>query len=226
MKNLEPEALVDTVDDLPLSEMAYQAMLNMLLGGELAPNELVTERQIAARLGISRTPLREATRRLEGERFLERQKSGALVVRPLPVEEFMQILAVRRVLEGEAARLAAGHVPNAELDQIRARIREVQALPENQTVPPEYGNSDRDLHLMIARASGNPVLLQMIEDLRKRTSMVRFGRLPSQRSQVCNEHLAILDALEKGDANKASEVMQDHINQVRAVVLKHLGGGR
>lgn len=226
MKNIEPNALADKAEDLPLSEMAYQAVLNMLLGGELALNELVTERQIAARLGISRTPLREATRRLEGERFLERQKSGALVVRPLPVEEFMQILAVRRVLEGEAVRLAAGHVPKAELEQIRARIREVQALPEDQTVPPEYVDSDRDLHLMIARASGNPVLLQMIEDLRKRTSMVRFGRLPSQRSQVCNEHLAILEALEQGDGEKARDVMQDHINQVRAVVLRRLGGGQ
>ena len=63
--------------------------IGMLLSGELAPNEVVTERQIALQLGISRTPLREAVRRLEGERLLERQRSGALVVRALPIEEYM-----------------------------------------------------------------------------------------------------------------------------------------
>ena len=99
-------------------------------------------------------------------------------------------------------------------------------MPEAQTVPPEYGESDRDLHLMIARSSGNPVLFHMIEDLRRRTAMVRFGRLPSRRQQVCAEHLAILDALESGDGLKAQEVMQDHINQVRALVLQRLGAGQ
>ena len=79
---------------------------------------------------------------------------------------------------------------------------------------------------MIARASGNPVLLHMIEDLRRRTAMVRFGRLPSRRRDVCAEHLAILDALEKGDGQQAQEVMQDHVNKVRAVVLQRLGAGR
>ena len=70
----------------PLSQQAYEAVLGMLVDGALRPNEVVTERQIAGQLGMSRTPLREAVRRLEGERLLERQRSGTLVVRPLPVE--------------------------------------------------------------------------------------------------------------------------------------------
>src|ERR1700740_1442593 len=91
---LDADAPLDP--SLALSEVAHKAMMGMLLSGELAPNEVVTERQIALRLGISRTPMREAVRRLEGERFLERQRSGALVVRPLPIEEYMHILNVRK----------------------------------------------------------------------------------------------------------------------------------
>ena len=125
---------------LALSEVAHKAMMGMLLSGELAPNEVVTERQIALQLGISRTPLREAVRRLEGERFLERQRNGALVVRALPIEEYMHILNVRRLVEGEAARLAAGRVAAAELELLKSRIGEALQLPED-VVTPEFAAS-------------------------------------------------------------------------------------
>src|ERR1700742_3710584 len=114
-----PDAPVEPA--LALSDMAHKALMDMLSSGELAPNELVTERQIALKLGISRTPTREAIRRLEGERMLERQRSGALVVRALPVEEYLSIVAVRRLVEGESARLAAGRVPRADLERLRER---------------------------------------------------------------------------------------------------------
>src|SRR6478735_3647448 len=117
---------IGTMDGLvsseKLSTVAYGAVLDMILRGTIAPGELVTERLIAARLGMSRTPVREAVRRLEGEGTLERQRSGALVVRPYSMEEFLQALAVRRLLEGEAARLAAGKVSPAILAAARERI--------------------------------------------------------------------------------------------------------
>lgn len=208
---------------LALSEVAHKAMMGMLLSGELAPNEVVTERQIALQLGISRTPLREAVRRLEGERLLERQRSGALVVRALPVEEYMHVLNVRRLVEGEAARLAAGRVPAAQLDHLKSRIAEALALPED-VMTPEMGASDRDLHALIATACGNPVLQQVIADLRTRTAMFRFGRLPSRRKAVCEEHLEIIDALAKGDGERAQQAMYHHVDQVRLMILVRLGG--
>ena len=72
----------------------------MILNGGLAGGEVVSERQIAARLGMSRTPVREAIRRLENEGTLDRQRTGALTVRPYSLEEFLHALAVRRLLEG------------------------------------------------------------------------------------------------------------------------------
>jgi len=220
-KILESNDVSDPV--LALSEVAHKALMGMLMSGELAPNELVTERQIALQLGISRTPLREAVRRLEGERYLERQRNGALVVRALPVEEFMHILNVRRLVEGEAARLAAGRVPLVELEQIKGRIAEALKLPDD-AVTPEFAESDRDLHALIAQACGNPVLQQVIDDLKMRTSMVKFGRLPARRKSVCAEHLAIIDALVAGDAQRAQNAMQEHVDQVRQMILTRLGG--
>lgn len=224
MKSLTSEILTDSQVMQPLSEMAYQAIMGMLLNGELIPNEVITERQIANKLGISRTPLREATRRLEGERFLERQRSGILVVRPLPVDEFMHILGVRRVLEGEAARLAAGNIPKSDLQSLHDRFSEWRDLPPDHPIPSGFAETDRDLHLIIAASSDNPVLQRLIEDLRKRTAMVRFGRMPIRRAEVCTEHLMIIDALASGDGKAARYAMECHIDRVRAVILERIGG--
>ena len=201
-----------------LSAVAYGALLDMILRGAIAAGEPVTERLIAARLGMSRTPVREAVRRLEGEGTLQRQRSGALVVQPYSMETFLHALAVRRLLEGEAARLAAGKIDPTVLGEMRERIARLRREGLSGTARQD----DRDFHAAIAQASGNPVLATTIGDLRKRTAMFRLGRLPERLDQVCDEHLAIVDALASGDGETARAVMQRHIDNVRAHLLQRL----
>ncbi|MBN9536735.1 MAG: GntR family transcriptional regulator, partial [Alphaproteobacteria bacterium] len=172
----------------------------------------------AARLGMSRTPVREAIRRLENEGTLDRQRTGALTVRPYSLEEFLHALAVRRLLEGEAAHLATGRMAPAALAHARERIAELRRNGMADTAR----QNDRDFHTAIATASGNPVLAASIEDLRKRTAMFRLGRLPDRVDQVCNEHLAILEALESGNGDAARVAMQTHIDNVRRHLLQRL----
>jgi len=217
MDTLVPDSL-ESGDGQKLSVVAYGAVLDMILRGVLNSGELVTERQIAARLGMSRTPVREAVRRLEGEGTLERQRGGALVVRPHSMEEFLHALAVRRLLEGEAARLAAGKMAPELLATARARIARLRAEGLGESARQD----DRDFHASIAAASGNPVLAMAISDLRKRTSMFRLGRLPERLDQVCDEHLAIVEALTGGDGEAARAAMQGHIDNVRAHLLQRL----
>ncbi len=209
---------LDAGDDRKLSTVAYGALLDMILNGGLAGGEVVSERQIAARLGMSRTPVREAIRRLENEGTLDRQRTGALTVRPYSLEEFLHALAVRRLLEGEAAHLATGRMAPAALAHARERIAELRRNGMADTAR----QNDRDFHTAIATASGNPVLAASIEDLRKRTAMFRLGRLPDRVDQVCNEHLAILEALESGNGDAARVAMQTHIDNVRRHLLQRL----
>jgi len=216
------DATIELQTSESLSDMAYRAILGMLQRGELAPNDLLTERQIAAQLKISRTPLREAVRRLEGERLLNRQRNGALMVRPLPLEEYIYILNVRRLLEGEAASLAAGQMPRAQLMALKKQIEEVRQLSDDAPIP-DLNERDIDLHAMIANACGNPILRLLIEDMRRRTSMFRFGRLPDRRNVVCDEHAAIIEALLKGDAHEARIATQAHIDGVKKALLEGLG---
>jgi DNA-binding GntR family transcriptional regulator len=219
-----PGADVAESADRSLSERAHRALMGMILSGELAPTEVITERQIAIQLGVSRTPLREAIRRLEGARLLERQRSGVLVVRALPIEEYISILDVRRLLESDAARLAAGQIPLEELERLRRRAQAVLALPEDAVIP--AASEDEDLHLMIAANAGNPVLEEMILALRTRTSMFRFGRFPARRRDVMREHLAIVDALASGNGTLAQQAMEQHLDQVRATIIARLTDSR
>ena len=204
-------------DGQKLSVVAYGALLDMILRGAIAAGEPVTERLIAVRLGMSRTPVREAVRRLEGEGTLERQRGGALVVRPYSMETFLHALAVRRLLEGEAARLAAGKIAPSVIADARARIARLRDEGLG-----DVARDDRDFHAAIAAASGNPVLATTIGDLRKRTAMFRLGRLPERVDQVCDEHLAIVEALAAGDGEAARMAMQTHIDNVRAHLLQRL----
>ncbi|MBY0322470.1 MAG: GntR family transcriptional regulator [Reyranella sp.] len=217
MDTLAPDDL-EPGEGQKLSVVAYGALLDMILRGAIGAGEPVTERLIAARLGMSRTPVREAVRRLEGEGTLLRQRNGALVVQPYSMETFLHALAVRRLLEGETARLAAGKIAPAVLAALRERIERLR----REGLGDGGRQDDRDFHAAIAQASGNPVLATTIADLRKRTAMFRLGRLPERLDQVCDEHLAIVDALQSGDGETARAAMQSHIDNVRAHLLQRL----
>ena len=203
-----------------LSQRAYERLLGILLSGDLRPNDFVMERRLAVQLGVSRTPLREAIRRLEGERLLERQEGGAIVVHPMPVESFLNILSVRRLLEGEAARKAAGQVSREDLVRFRERLAGLGQRPHAQRLA-ELG---RELHLFIAHSSGNPVLAQLIEDLGKRTRLFirSFMRVAERGEQVSQEHLALIAALEANDGEAAKAAREEHIDHIRSYILERL----
>jgi DNA-binding GntR family transcriptional regulator len=205
-----------------LAHKAYEGLMNILLSGELRPNDVLMERRLAEKLGISRTPLREAIRRLEGEKLLRRQKGGAIVVCPMSIEDFLNILSVRRLLEGEAARRAAGRVSNEELSGFRDRIMAVAAGDESSSLATlELG---RELHLCVVHASGNSVLASITEDMGKRTRLFTrlFMKTSERRTQVCEEHLALISALLEHDGERAKACMERHIDNIRAYILNKL----
>jgi DNA-binding GntR family transcriptional regulator len=204
-----------------IAEFVYGRLIGMLENRRLAADATIAERRLAAELGVSRTPLREALRRLEGEGWLGRRSDGSLAVRSLDVEEMLEVLQVRRLLESEATGAAAGRVPSALIAELRARV--AQLLASGDPLHPERAVLDQMLHRAIGDACGNRTLDAMIADLRRRT--VLFSRcLPERLGPVCAEHIAILDALESGDADAARAAMATHVDNTRAGLLRRLTG--
>ncbi len=207
-------------DGSRLSEQAYEQMVSLIEAGELGPGELLEERTLAARLGVSRTPVRAALSRLVGEGLVDRMPSGLLTVTELGLEDFAQLIQFRRLLEAEAAFLAAGKIPAGELQSLIERIE--QAAVTSSDDPTEHWQLDDELHALIASNSGNRWLGQSITTVRRMIRMCNVEKLPHRFSETRAEHLAILHAIKQGDADLAREHMRKHIDQVRIGFLKLL----
>lgn len=201
-----------------LSDIAYGRLLGMLRSKHLKPNDLINERHLARELNLSRTPLREAIRRLEGEKILERQSSGTLVVKPISIEDLLYICQVRRLVEGEAARRAAGRISIPDL--VRLRDRYLAHKTNKSPIGTTEQSVSRDLHRWIAEACGNPVLASIIADLKNRSKLFRLG-VPERIAY--DEHLQIIDALIKGNGDEAKAAMQKHLDGIRTYALETLG---
>lgn len=208
-------------DGQSLSDVAYAKVIDMLHSRELSPNDVVLETRLSRQLNISRTPLREAIRRLEGEKILERQRSGTLVVRAISIEDLLHIWQIRILLEGDAARRAAGQVSLRDLKALRAKL--IGLKNDGDPAAGDLREVGRDLHSLIAQACGNPMLTAIIEDFRKRTQLLTIRRVPERAIKVCEEHLAIVDALLAGNGDESRTAMQRHIESVRAYTLEKLG---
>lgn len=203
-----------------LGDRAYDQLLDRMLEGTFPPGTLLQERALAEMLGISRTPVREALAKLESEGFVTRDVGRLLVVREVPMQELMEILHVRTILETEAAGIAAGRIPAAELAALRALFEAQLAgsLPDGANVRA----ADDRLHGSIVDAAGNIVLAETVRSLRRRTRMFNLERLPDRFVPGCREHLAIVAALEQGDGTAARLAVAAHLESTRRGILAKL----
>ncbi|VFR50459.1 Transcriptional regulator, GntR family [plant metagenome] len=205
-----------------LGNQAYDALVDMILSRELRQGEQVQERMLAVRLGVSRTPLREAMHRLEGEQLLERKSNNRLFVRQVTLQELMEALYIRRLLEGDAAARAAGKVPLDKLADLRERI---QWLMEHGAAgDPLHQQLDAELHGFISDYCGNELLAGMIANLRQKTRMFSLKRLENRMVPVCDEHMAMIDALARGDGQAAQAETMRHIDNIRQSIIDKLAG--
>lgn len=199
---------------------AYAAILAMILDRRLGPAEALAERPLAGALGVSRTPLREALRRLEGEGLLTRRADGSLTVPHLDLETTLDVLAVRRLLEPDAAASAVGRIEPAVIAALRDRVEALATVGD----PQGEGRRalDTALHDAIGHACGNRVLAATVAELRRRTLLFATRRVPERLAAVCAEHLAILDALQQGNRDAVRAAMTAHIDATRAGLLRRL----
>jgi DNA-binding GntR family transcriptional regulator len=215
-----PAAGTDDGDSRSLGERAYDQLLDRMLSGEYPAGTLLQERPLADALQISRTPVREALAKLEAEGLVTRHAGRLLIVRDIPVQELMQILHVRSILEVEAVALAAGRISAAQLATLRATFEQQMQgpLPDNGN----HWGADDLLHGAICEASGNAVLTEMVRGLRRRTRMFNLKRMPERFLPGCREHLAIIEALERGDEKLARRSMATHLENTKRSILSKL----
>src|SRR5262245_28248057 len=197
-------------------------MLASIYTSELAPGAIVNEAALAERFGVSRGPVREAVRRLQGIRLVSREPYMKASVVKLTSAEVLELFQVREALEGMACRLAAQRVTDGELDRIAAEMeaaRQARLHPKGKKRP----QADFDFHERIVRASRNGRIADALcGDLYHllRIYRRRSGAVPERRDAAYADHWQIFRAIKARDGELAESLMRSHI--VRAA--QHVAG--
>ncbi|KQQ74835.1 GntR family transcriptional regulator [Rhizobium sp. Leaf321] len=205
-------------DKETLAQQFYRDLKQRILEGRFSSDEMLTERTLAVEFGISRTPLRAAISRLEKENVISRLPNGALMVRPVTVEQLLEIVQIRRLLEGAAAAKAAEtSALTPELDDSRTRMR---AYAEGGDIAfDNFWLDDDAFHLAVAQAAELPLLATMLTEMRSVARRCTITRTHDRFDQQAREHIAVVDAIEAGDTAAAQAAMELHFDSVRARFL-------
>lgn len=215
-----------------LRDEVFDALMERIAGGVVRPGEPLGIDSLAAELGVSPTPVREALVQLEATGLVIRTAlRGYRVAPPLSVDGFKELFDARRIVEVNAARLAAENV-----DQLLPVLRERHAthVAHGQRLQAVQGDArsaalsdylaaDWNFHQAILDAAGNRFLLQMAQHISTHGHRLRqfIGSQHTDEDAAVAEHRAILDAFETRDADAVARAMTHHIDSVRARVLKH-----
>lgn len=206
------------------TEAVSEALREAIMDGVLAPSAWLREDELAAVFQVSRTPVREALRRLSDEGLAVKTAHHGTVVAPLSLEDILALYVVREDLEGLAARLAAGR----RTPQLIARLEEVH---EQMTASAEQGEialmarQNLDFHRVLREAAGNPYLERFLTQVEH-----AVRRVPSTFTQagrpdtVLAEHAAVIEALAAGDQEGAERAARQHMRRAREVRLRFLLG--
>ncbi|MFC6672804.1 GntR family transcriptional regulator [Marinobacterium aestuariivivens] len=207
------------VETRTLADRVCDDIVTAIVKGELPPGHKISEPELARTYGISRGPLREAIRRLEGLRLIERKPHiGARVVK-LSAAELVEIYRVREALEGMACRLAAEYMSEDEIQQLRALLDEhEQSVEEHEGRAYFQKEGDLDFHFRIVQGSKNAKLLEILgSDLYHLVRMYRyqFSVSSSRPKRALKEHRQIVDAIDARDPELAELLMRRHISAAR-----------
>ena len=208
---------------LRLSEQVYETLVGMIVQGELAPGQPVSEVELARSLNVSRTPIHEAVKQLVKDGLILQAANRRPVVVSFGADDIRDIYEMRRILESEAAAKAADRIDRPTLQKLEANLIQFRGREISDTSVAEWVKLDDEFHTAIANASGSPRLADNID--RYRLMHRVFNRThtdPSVNWQAADEHLRIIDALKRRSPEEARQAMREHLEEWQRFFVNHL----
>jgi DNA-binding GntR family transcriptional regulator len=213
--------LVGRNSGMPLGEAVFRSLCQAFRVGVYRPGDRLREEDVAQRLQVSRTPVREALGRLLAKGLVEPASGRGLVVRSLGTAEVLELYAMREILEGAAARLAAQHASRSEID---ALVDLESAFEARSSDPTEMARLNRAFHEMIFRSARNRYLDSALQELQDGIALlgVTTFSIGGRPSTAAEEHRALIDAIAAHDADRAESLARAHIREALRSRLKLL----
>jgi DNA-binding GntR family transcriptional regulator len=205
-------------------EKAYAYLRENILTDPEMQGRFLNEQELAAEIGVSRTPVREALLLLVSDGLVELIPQRGAYVPPVTGREISELMELRGVLESHAARLVIGH-RSVPADKMQDTLNQQSTLPENEgaEAAQEFIRLDTLFHQQLIDAAGNELISRTYSKLHVRQILVGISALfgtTGRRHDVCAEHQGILDALVSGDAAKAQEAIDHHLAVTRDILLR------
>lgn len=204
---------------LPLRDVVFQTLREAILRGDLQPGERLMEIQLANKLGVSRTPIREAIHMLEQEGLVVTIPRKGAEVAKMTLKDMEDVLEIREALDVLAAQLACGRITEEGLAELKDKKKDFELSLKSADVK-KIAEADVRFHDVIYEATGNPKLVNLLSNLREQIYRYRVEYLKNDQNYpaLLQEHKAIYHALVERDESLITQAVQIHVrNQATAV---------
>ena len=208
---------------LPLRDVVFNTLRQAILTGELKPGERLMEIHLADRLGVSRTPIREAIRKLELEGLVTMIPRRGAEVAQITEKSMKDVLEVRRALDALCAELACDRITDEELENLRLACDAFETAVKTKDAK-KIAQADVALHDIIVRATGNQRLIQLVNNLSEQMYRYRFEYIKdfSQHERLVEEHRIIYESIVNKDKETASEAAKTHIDNQKKAIIRQI----
>lgn len=207
----------------PLREVVADALRDAIREGILEPGERLMEITIAEELGVSRTPVREAIRKLELEGFVIMMPRRGTYVAELSIRDVNEVFEIRTSLEQLASKLAAERITNEELETLQRLLVEIGGYIEDNNIE-KIVETDMRFHDLLYEASRNSRLVGVINNLREQLTRFRTASMsyPGRLKETLKEHRTMVEAISKGNANEAGKAAKYHMVKSEQALLNSM----
>lgn len=205
-----------------LADQVFQKLEQDIISGTFPRGTVLTELKLVELLGVSRTPIREALRRLEQERLIAESGKGSVVL-GITEEDLLDIMDIRQYAEGLAASYAAQHRTEEQLQELR-HIMELHEYYLTRQDAEHLSKMDDQFHAAICTICGRTVIIDTIQPLHRKTQRFRKASIDdsNRMSRMVREHREIFDAIEAGDGQLASQRMTRHVREAKQNMLQRM----
>ena len=220
---MEDRLKVNLNEYLPLRDIVFNTLREAILTGELVPGERLMEKQLAERMGVSRTPIREAIRKLELEGLVNMiPRKGAEVSR-ITEKDIENVLEVRCVLEELAATLSCQKITEEELEELYLTLQEFKIAIRRKDVE-QIIDKDVKFHDIIFSSTGNDKLIAILNNLREQIYRFRveYIRKASKYTDLVEEHEKIYETIKTKNEKEARIIAREHITNQETAVITYL----
>ena len=213
---------INTNEYLPLRDVVFNTLRDAILTGKLVPGERLMENQLAEKLGVSRTPVREALRMLELENLVELVPRKGAQVLDMSEKDIVNILEVRSALEGLATSVACKKMSKEDLQQLKnMEVDFEKAVADNDVE--HFVDIDEDFHDLIFAATENDKLINIFRNLRIQLYRYRMAQAKNNEtsmSTIVAHHRSIIRAIENHDSEEGASIAQGHIKYQTESILR------